>query len=180
MAPRTTPRKNADSAGDDRFEMTQDGKCRLTVGGTTIRFRRPKFGEFRQLREMLYERDDESLRLTAAATDKAKQLRMAAGIPEDQAKVDPAVVESDASSAERLGVALDIRTAMRELDNRVLDLNVAWVQAALDMLREDEVDEVPDPSEWPPEMSESPFLKDLIEHWRHRPLAPGGGANPTS
>lgn len=164
MAGRTTPKKpKAVADGDDGFEMRKDGKCVLTVRGETHRFRRPRLGEFRELREKLYERDDESLRLTAALNDSVRAR-------DDDAKPDDA---AERSQSERLQESLEAKKALRDLDRAVSALTEAWMVDALELLKEDEDAEIPPPDDWPPEMAETSFVAELVNHWRHRPLAPG-------
>lgn len=167
MAARTTPKKpKAVADGDDGFEMRKDGKCVLTVRGETYRFRRPRLGEFRELREKLYERDDESLRLTAELNDRVRERDAAA----NAANTDDA---EEKSQTERLQASLEAKKALRDLDRSVSALTEAWMVEALETLKEDEDAELPGPDDWPPEMAETSFVAELVNHWRHRPLAPG-------
>lgn len=166
MAQRTTPRKpRVTDDGNDGFEMRDDGKCLLTVRGETYRFRRPRLGEFRDLREKLYERDDEALRVTAAFNDTIRERNEAAKLVTD---------DDDASQTEKLAASLEAKKALRELDRAVTALTEAWMVDALETLKEDVDAELPPPEDWPPEMTETAFVADLVAHWRHRPLARGG------
>lgn len=173
MAARTTPKKpRAVAEGDDGFEMRRDGKCVLTVRGETFRFRRPRLGEFRDLREKLYERDDESLRLTAELNDRVRE-RDAAANPDGAG-------DEEKSQAERLQASLEAKKSLRELDRSVTALTEAWMVEALELLKEDEDAELPPPDDWPPEMADTTFVAELVSHWRHRPLAPGAAGAPTT
>lgn len=139
------------------FVLLDTGRCELTLhDGTVVGFRRPRFGEFRAAREALYERDRATLRLTAQAN---------ADIGEVPAK-------DTATQEERLEVAIVGKQRQEQLEWALTDLNAEWVTATLGPLADRGA--LPDADEWPPEMLTNQFIIDLVNHWRHVPLAHGG------
>lgn len=173
MAQRTTPKKKAAGGdeGGDRFDMLQSGKCVLVIDGEVFTFRRPKLGEFRRMREALFEREDNILRATAES-NVANQAEEA-----DQAET-PEKVETVAAlnDVEKLDTLLmPTRLRQRALSDTIIDLNAAWVADSLGQILEGDRT-MPAADDWPPEMVESTFLVNLTNHWRHVPLVPGGGA----
>jgi hypothetical protein len=136
----------------DGFELIKDGTARLIVDGEIWRLRRPKYGEFRKLRELLQQRDDDQVRLIIESASLQS--------PEDEPEN-----EVDKQLAERI--------RQRQLNEAVEELNVDWVQEVLVLLTIDKTP--PPPDQWPAGMETLGFIKQLIDHWRTVPLARGVG-----
>lgn len=136
----------------DGFELVSNGTARLVVNGDIWRLRRPKLGEYRKLRELLQERDDERIRLLGG------QVRLEK--PDD-----------DASAEDKTEYTLTLRHRARDLADKVADLDVAWVTEALTMLADHALPPVDD---WPAGMDSPEFIAGLVEHWRTLPLRSGG------
>ena len=137
----------------DGFHLNPNGTARLTVDGQSWQLRRPKLGQFRQLREQLHERDDARLRLIASydvAGDKPVE---------------------DATADEKLAYTLDVNARSRKLADEVTALNVAWLEQALVALCDRPP---PDVDDWPSGMDSSDTIAELVQHWRSAPLRSGG------
>lgn len=136
----------------DGFELVSNGTARLMIDGEVWRLRRPKVGEFRKLRELLHERDDERLRRIASQENHEK----------------PA---EDASQDEKLAYTLALAQRSRVLQEEVEDLDLNWTAQALTIL----ADHQPPPiDDWPSGMGSSEFIQQLLTHWRSVPLRSGG------
>lgn len=140
------------NAVPDGFDLVNNGTARLTVGSEVWRLRRPKLGEFRKLRELLRDRDDERTALLA---------RQEAGERPDK----------DAPADEKAAYSLAVAQRSRELVDAVEALNVAWVTEALRTLADREPPAVDD---WPAGMETEEFIGALVAHWRTVPLRSGG------
>lgn len=146
--------KEAGPQVPDGFELIKDGTARLVIDGEVWRLRRPKVGEFRKLRELLQERDDEHVRVMA------------------QAVADTSNVETKAEE-DKVERTLAARAQQRQVALAVEDLNIGWVSEALRTLVMDK--EPPPVDEWPSGMETLGFITTLIDHWRTVPLARGVG-----
>jgi hypothetical protein len=140
----------------DGWELNKDGTITLTVDGNRTRLRRPKMGEFRDLREALRQRDDDRLRVIA----KHPPLE------------DHDTEGDEATDDEKLERVLAIQGRSRAMADEVRELNLAWVELVLSTLAEKEP---PPRDDWPSGTDEDKFLTDLMEHWRSVPLRSGGG-----
>ncbi len=137
----------------DGIELRKDGSVRLQANGDGWRLRRPKLGEFRKLRELLNEANDDRLRIIA---------RM--GMPDKPG--------NDATADEKLEYTLAVSARSRQLEAEVLALNVAWIAEALRVLCDHDP---PEPDDWPSGMDSSDTIAELVQHWRSVPLRSGGG-----
>lgn len=138
----------------DGVELNKDGTVTLFTAGERCRLRRPKLGEFRKLRELLHERDDERLRLLGAQADDT-----------------PEKPGTEATNTEKLDYTLEVNRRSRQLNDAVTDLNIAWIATAMEMLAQGAVPAVDD---WPSGMESTEFVAALADHWRAVPLRSGG------
>lgn len=145
--------KNEAAVPEDSFELLVDGRVSVVVDGEEWLLRRPKIGEFRKLRERIWETQDQKVIITDRFRKEAKAKA------EELAKADEMTrtIES-----QRFGHRL---TADLE------ELNEQWVREAFDLLAARPAPEAIDI--WPTWLRESDFIGSLLEHWRAVPLARG-------
>lgn len=139
----------------DGLELRKDGTARLTIDGKGWRLRRPKLGEFRTLRTLAQERDDER-------RDQAQTLMD--GLTPDPGK--------DAKPEQRRTYLTAVTAMGRQLEELTDSLNEAWLTKAFAMLADS--DGIPDPDDWPAGLQSSDTIGQLMEHWRSVPLRSGG------
>lgn len=137
----------------DGWELNKDGTITLTIANERHRLRRPKLGEFRDLRDALRQRDDDRLRVIAKHP------------PADE-------LAEGASDEEKLEHVLAINARSRAINDAVQELNVAWVKLVLDTLG---AGDAPESDDWPSGSDDSNFIEQLMAHWRAVPLRSGGG-----
>lgn len=138
----------------DGVELNKDGTVTITTDGSRCRLRRPKLGEFRKLRELLHEREDNRLRILA-----------------EQAAVETTKPEKDEDAETKLAYTLEVARRGRAVTDAMSELNITWLSAAIDMLAKDSAPAVDD---WPSGMDSSEFVAALVDHWRAVPLRSGG------
>lgn len=146
----------------DGPDFRKDGTTLVFIDGAQHRLRRPKYGEFKRLRALLEDVQDETLRLTQKATE---------GRPEKPA--------DNAPNEERTAYALAVRSSTRELTDGIEELNIRWVRAVFNGDEEHRLTglstpHLPDDSDdWPSWLIAGKFVTDLVNHWRAVPLARG-------
>lgn len=138
---------------DDGYSLLPDGRTRITLDSEDWLIRRPKIGEYRKLRERLWDLQDQKVTITARhrdiAAERAKELKG----------------ESEAVQA------LDVRKRSRDLTAELEELNEQWIRETFDLLGDRPAPEAID--DWPTWLRESDFISTLVEHWRAVPLASG-------
>lgn len=134
---------------DDRFDLMADGSVLVTLDGERRRLRRPKVGEYRKLRERLWDLQDDKVSITERHRDQAKERA------------------EELKGATEVEQTMAVRQASRALTAELEALNEQWIREAFDMLGDKAAPEAVD--DWPTWLRESDFVTRLVEHWRSVP-----------
>lgn len=134
---------------DDSYELRPNGIVIVTLDSEVHSLRRPKVGEYRKMRERLWDLQDEKVAITQRHRDEA----------EARAK--------DLKGSDEMVVTLDVRKRSRALTADLEELNEQWVREAFDVLADKPL--VAGVDDWPTWLRESDFITVLVEHWRSVP-----------
>jgi hypothetical protein len=143
--------------GAEFLKLNPDGTVAVMLVSKTVTLRRPKAGEFIELRELLESFEDDSAPLTREVNALILQGR------------EMNTVEARLSD-EANAVADEIRLKSRAVRAMAEKTRVEFLTATLRTL--DKKKEDPDVDDYPAEIY-GDWIGDLIEHWRSRPTVPG-------
>lgn len=134
----------------------EDGTVEVVLISKVVTLRRPKFGEYRALREKLEDSEDEAVNLgteLGRLLDRANNLDAEARLGEE---------------AEILGN--EIRKKNREVRDASERIRVEFLTSVLETL--DKKSDPVDVDDFPTEVAGN-WINPLIAHWRNRPLVSG-------
>lgn len=170
---------NDDKSGSELpVTLVNNGTVRLTVGGKLYRLRRPKMGEFRQLREAIQEVNDEieakARALQHEATLIDRQVLELLGLPAD------ADGEAVADAERQLPMVAEeitkLRSEARQHGRQFTDeaeaARLGWAHQVLLTLSQDGAPALEDLEPW---MATARWWASLLAHWQSVPLGLGGG-----
>lgn len=132
-----SPREARDA---EVLELKDDATVVLTFDGGSYRLRRPRLGEWNKLRELLYELQDEPLRLAAAMPSPT----------------------GDEEEDRRISVERN-RDALARLE----DMRLGWIREAAGMLSDQPLPANDDLPAW---LADSDVVGELVTHWRKSPI----------
>lgn len=151
---------------DEAFDLINNGTARIFVDGTAYGLRRPKVGEYKKLRELLHDTQDD-IQARLLEDDEPKKLTKKKGGAKAAATDEVEAVVDDALAKVR-----EARRLTRELNDFAESKYQDWIEEAVRMLGDKPLP--PDRDNWPLFTTSHEFIAKLIEHWRSVPLALGG------
>lgn len=128
------------STAEDKVELHENGGATLAFDGRTIRLRRPRIGEWRKLRQSLWDLQDEETRLRAGLS---------------------AAPKSDEPEARA-----EWRSGLRSVNDQIEDQVCAWVCECVDVLGDGEL---PDQAELPGWFTNPGLVAELSRHFTRLP-----------
>lgn len=150
------------NAVPDGLELVKDGTVRAVVGDERYKLRRPKLGELQDMRELLAEVDDDSIRALGHA--EAEKVLVEQKYPEAERAADGTM-----RTEHMLAVRAIDRAMAATLDARRAD----WTRAAWALLGDKPLPD--DTREWEPWLVNPVTISQLMGHWQAVPLARGVG-----
>lgn len=137
----------------DGLDLTHpSGTAAVVIDGVRRRLRRPKVGEFRRLRELLQENQDEAYAMSNRLLGVQKAI-------------------DDSDTPENTARLEEARKLQRELNALTEDRNLAWVRQAVEVLSDSPL--TLDDDDLPVWMASGETVTQLLQYWRTVPLAHG-------